>query len=474
MHLIKRLRVYDLAPDKYIVCNALTGEVSIVRTAIYRQMEALREGRTTECSTEVLRALEEKKLAFRSQADEDAEFRSLVERSFAQYLQRARTEYCFAVNTHCNFNCVYCFEPETVRAATTTLSEDQLDAAFRVVDEAMGAPHELPAPEFTLYGGEPLLVPSKSIVVSLVQRVAARGHNVNIITNGHSLANFFDVFDAYHHAIESIQVTLDGTQIDHDQRRVLKSGAGTFSKIVANIDAFLSRDYGTLCSIRTSFDQKNLRGVAALRRLLDDHGWSNNPRVRVFPVTIQDHRSCGAMEGLVGYCDLLEELLPYSTDCGGGPFDLGSIHVLGHVRNFLGMAAKGSKSTTFSPRATFCGGAALRLFVFHPDGRIYPCYELTGQPRVAIGTYHPEYRMDRNVSEQWSGARLLRQRECFECTISTFCGGGCASGALAKKGAVDAPFCEGAMEAFDRYFNLIGKEYRRRASTTRGAEVAAL
>jgi uncharacterized protein len=396
--------------------------------------------------------------------DEDAAFRSLVESALSEYLQRSRTEYCFAVNTHCNFNCVYCFEPEAVRASAATLSEEQIDAAFRVVDEAMAAQPKPPVPAFTLYGGEPLLVPSKPMVISLIQRVAARGYRGKIITNGHMLANFFDVFDAYHHAIESIQITLDGTEQDHNRRRMLKGGAGTFSTIVANIDAFLSRDYGTRCCIRTSFDKNNLQGIAALKQLLDEHGWSTHPRVSVFPVTIQDHQSCGSMEGLIGYDDLLEALFPYSTDFGGGPFDLSSIHVLGHVRSFLGMAARGKAPTTFAPRATFCGGAALRLFVFHPDGRIYPCYEVTGQPNIAIGTYHPEYRMDRNMSEHWSGARLLRQQECFHCTISTFCGGGCASGALAKTGALNRAFCEGAHEVFDRYFALMEQMYRQRVS----------
>jgi uncharacterized protein len=125
------------------------------------------------------------------------------------------------------------------------------------------------------------------------------------------------------------------------------------------------------------------------------------------------------------------------------------------------MAAKGKEPTTFSPRATFCGGAALRLFVFHPDGRIYPCYEVMGQTNIAIGTYHPEYRLDQNMSQHWSGARLLQQQECFDCTISTFCGGGCASGALAKTGTLNGAFCEGAHEVFDRYFNLIKQMYNQ-------------
>jgi len=429
-------------------------------------MEALREGRTHECSKKVLRALRDRKLAFRSPEDEDDAFRALIDRALDDYLESARTEYCFAVNTHCNFNCVYCFEPEAVRAPTTSLREDQLDAAFRVVDAALATRPEQRAPEFTLYGGEPLLVPSKPIVLSIIRRVAECGFKANIITNGYALKNFFDVLDAHHESIESIQITLDGTGIEHDRRRLLRSGAGTFERIAANIDAFLDRDYRTMCSIRTSFDRKNIQGIAALKHLMDDCGWSGHPRVRVFPVTIQDHRAGNSVHGLIGYSDLLDAVLPFSTDSGGGPFDLGSIHVLGHVRNFLGMAAKGKRPSAFAPRANFCGGAALRLFVFHPDGRIYPCYEVCGQGGLAIGTYHPRYELFGEMAAQWSGSRILRQRECFECTISTFCGGGCASGAVAKTGRIQTAFCEGAIDVFDRYFNLIAENYRRRSDAT--------
>jgi uncharacterized protein len=436
-------------------------------------MEALRDGRTSECSAGVLEALAQRKLAFSSRGEEDDAFRSLVERSLSQYLQRARTEYCFAVNTQCNFNCAYCYESEAARASAATLSEDQLDAAFRVVDESGTAELKPPQPEFTLYGGEPFLVPSKLTVISIMQRVASRGHRAKIITNGYLLAEFFDVFDAYHQAIESIQITLDGAEMDHNQRRVLKGGTGTFARIVANIDAFLSRDYETRCSIRTSFDGKNVQRVAALKRLLDERGWSKHPRVRVFPVTIQDHKPCAPMEELIGYDDLLEAVFPYSTDSGGGPFDLSTIHVLGHVRSYLGKAAKGQEPATFSARATFCGGTALRLFVFHPDNNIYPCYEITGHPQFSLGTYYPVLRMNRDMTEQWSGARVLRQPECFNCTISTFCGGGCASGALAKTGALNHAFCEGAQEVFDRYFKLIARVYLQCAGRNDGGSSAS-
>jgi len=127
----------------------------------------------------------------------------------------------------------------------------------------MAAQPQPPAPEFTLFGGEPLLLPAKPTVISLLQRVAARGHRANIITNGYSLAHFLDVFDVYHNAIESVQITLDGTEMDHNQRRVLKSGSGTFAQIVTNIDAFLNRDYATRCSFASALTKTTSRGGSA-------------------------------------------------------------------------------------------------------------------------------------------------------------------------------------------------------------------
>jgi sulfatase maturation enzyme AslB (radical SAM superfamily) len=198
MFLTKRMRIYPLSADKHVICNALTGEISVIRRSVYEQIEAIKAGRAAECDPEVLRALENSKLAFRSRFDEDSEFCSIVERAFSRYLEIARTEYCFAINTLCNFNCVYCYESEAARSHASTLSEEQLDAAFHVLDRALSAEPKPPAPEFTLYGGEPLLAPSKPTVVSLIERVASRGYKVNILTNGYTLNRFFDVFDAHH------------------------------------------------------------------------------------------------------------------------------------------------------------------------------------------------------------------------------------------------------------------------------------
>jgi hypothetical protein len=44
------------------------------------------------------------------------------------------------------------------------------------------------------------------------------------------------------------------------------------------------------------------------------------------------------------------------------------------------MAAAGKEPPAFSPRASFCGGAALRLFVFHPDGHSEHAGGLLGVP----------------------------------------------------------------------------------------------
>ena len=57
------------------------------------------------------------------------------------------------------------------------------------------------------------------------------------VTNGYTLEEYIPVLKSG--KIREIQVTLDGTETIHNKRRFLKSGAGTFDKIVRGIDRCL-------------------------------------------------------------------------------------------------------------------------------------------------------------------------------------------------------------------------------------------
>jgi uncharacterized protein len=62
-----------------------------------------------------------------------------------------------------------------------------------------------------------------------------------------------------------IQITLDGPQDVHDKRRPLKSGQGTFEKILTNIEENI--DIMPNVSLRINVDKEN---VSRVNEILDE------------------------------------------------------------------------------------------------------------------------------------------------------------------------------------------------------------
>jgi uncharacterized protein len=107
------------------------------------------------------------------------------------------------------------------------------------------------------------------------------------------------------------------------------------------------------------------------------------------------------------------------------------------------------------PKVLYCEAAALKLFVFHPDGLIYPCPEAVGMKELAIGKYYPDWIMDEANMKLWRAQTILTRAQCRTCEISTFCGGGCVLNALLKNGNITVPECENAPEMLAVYFDKI-------------------
>jgi uncharacterized protein len=395
MYLTKRIKIFKVGPRKYFVSNALTGEIVLMKEAGIRIFESLRKGDATSCSGSVLKDLRNRKFVFPSKQKEEEVFRNLILSTWNEYQKNVPPEFYFVVNTQCNFNCVYCFEPEDIRAKKSTLSKEQVDAAFRVMDRLTAEREWKNPPCINIFGGEPLLPSSRPILVYIMRRISERGYPTDFVTNGYFLSDFIDFFAEYRESIRSIQVTLDGSQTVHDQRRILKGGKGTFEKIVSGINDLLKKDLPINLTLRSSFDRHNIDSLETMKDIFDEHGWTGNSRITFAAVPIHDRSEFTNLENLIGQHELLESVFPISKDQGDGLFDISIFTVLIHFRDYFCAAVKKDyQQAHFTPRVSFCGGAALKIFLFHPDGRIYPCPGSPGIESSAIGTYYPKYALE--------------------------------------------------------------------------------
>lgn len=441
MHLTRRLAKFPLGPDRTLICNALTGEISVVTDAGLDALEALGRGERSDLDESALAALLEHRLLFRSPGDEEEFFAALCRSAWERFLVEAPRHYTFVVNTHCNFTCPYCFESTQQRTVRSTLTPPQVDAAFAVIDA-----HDEQAPQVEIFGGEPLLPGTSPTLRYILSALRRRDGRATLQTNGFHLLQHLPLLGRYQDVVSQLQVTLDGPAPVHDRRRTLRGGRGTFDRIVTGLDALAGSELPIQVNVRTNVDRSNVGQLPALADLYLTKGWAQDPRFTFTAAPVDDRSGNLTSSHLLGWDDLFDAVFPLSTDTGGGPFDLSAFKVLGLLRSGFGRAAGGRAAQPFVPRVNFCEAVALKLLIFHPDDAVYPCPEVLGRPEFAIGTYFPRFALDEAKAERWHRQTVLDRDRCHECPISTMCGGGCTLAALRSHGATGSPNCEGALD----------------------------
>ena len=453
MYLTRRMKCFEVGSDRYLLANAITGEIVVINRSGVSVLSSLAGGRVPACDESLLEELNAKRLLFTSREEEETYFRQVCNRAWADFKQNAPRHYMFIVNSHCNFNCRYCFERSEYRSRVTGVSRDQIDAAFRVIDAYSARNIRSQSPDIEVFGGEPLLPQSRPEVEYLVSAAADRGIMSSVQTNGYYLSSFVDFLAEHSSCIRQIQVTLDGPRKIHDQRRAPKNGR-SFDRIVSAIEELRDRAVSVRLSIRINVDRENVDYLPAMIDYYRQRGWDTDDKITFIAAPV-DNR-CGALNGddrLLGWKGLFEYVLPLSSDRNTGLFDLSVFKALSYFRQYFGsIARQPGEMPEFVPKVLYCEAAASKLMAFHPDGRIYPCPEAIGMQHLAVGTYFPKFMLDRQKLRPWRQQTIMNRPRCAGCNISTFCGGGCILTALMQNGDMSVPDCEEAPEVLDMYF----------------------
>jgi uncharacterized protein len=172
----------------------------------------------------------------------------------------------------CQLGCDYCGQSHT----SARLSQEDQD---RLVDRVRGKLGARAYREFFVawFGGEPLA--GLSVIRSLTPRFRALAREAGIaygakmVTNGLALTHDVATEVVAEHAVEHIEITLDGTSEFHDRRRHRKNGTPTFDRIFANLlDLARRDDLEPHLSVRCNVDRRNAEGVSSLIRALAEAG----------------------------------------------------------------------------------------------------------------------------------------------------------------------------------------------------------
>lgn len=298
--------------------------------------------------------------------------------------------------TGCNFACPYCFEEKKNPSLMTEKVEDDIIEFLSTHPSAKEI-------NLTWYGGEPLIAFKniKSIYTKIKDRTTLNIRNHSLVTNGYLINS--EVIDFFKEAqLQSMQITLDGTQEHHDQTRCLKgSQKGTFNKIIENIHSVVEKLPDCHLSVRVNVNKHNADDFYIMLDYLYSHFQPSN--LNVYPGFIREETKDG--------CSLCYQSIKASE----------SIHFYedlkrkgGNVRFFPSKVNKG------------CMINKLNSYIIGPYGEIYKCWNDVSNPNKIIG-----YIQQKDISNKVLMSRYMtavspfEDSRCKECLLFPVCSGGC-------------------------------------------------
>ncbi len=337
----------------------------------------------------------------------------------------------FVPNYSCNFACSYCYQ-EGYEPVRQPLSEEVTDAFFNYI-----AVHFAGRKKYiTVFGGEPLLPGDKQrqLIAYLLQRSVEAELDIAFVTNGYTLTDYIDLLKTA--SIREIQVTLDGTQEIHDQRRYMHGKLPTFRRIVEGIDACLAA--GLQINLRMVVDKDNIDNLADLSRFAIEKGWTKSPLFKTQIGRNYELHVCNSSPDrlfdratLYAHLYKLLQAHPYIAEFYKPAFSIAKF-----------IAENGSLPAPLFDSCPACKTE----WAFDYTGTIYSCTATVGKKGEELGTFYPKVSLKNEVVEEWQNRDITTIEQCKSCDVSLACGGGCASVAKNKNGHVNTPDCRPVKE----------------------------
>lgn len=297
----------------------------------------------------------------------------------------------------CNFGCPYCYENRRAGKMSEEVQKGVLDYIEKAVKSGVSYLN------ITWYGGEPLLyfdiVKNMSASVCEITRRNNCRLKMDMVTNGFFLDEAtVEALDTL--GISKIQVTLDGLKENHDKRRHLLGGQGTFDRIFENLKLFDDSPMSVL--VRMNVDNENCDDFEKLKKLIDDLG---NTNIRVYASPVEDLNK-----------DKVNEISEFMTN---DEFDRFTIEA----------GKKGDLSeddfSVMDDRYCFCTAQTENCYVIDEDGDFYKCWDEVGRKEYkCFNVLHPEERNNFQIAS-FVADDPFSDEKCKGCVFLPVCFGGC-------------------------------------------------
>jgi len=314
----------------------------------------------------------------------------------------------------CNFRCYYCFESIKIRKNEDILSTKLQNDIIGFILESITQNH-IKEVNIIWYGGEPLI--QQQIIFSMQNKINAicKLYNVKfssvIITNGLLLTPEISEL-LVEHGIRKAQITLDGPETIHNNRRVYPADPKNNYNII--LDNILKANENIRINIRINIDNAN---KALIFSLIDDlikrKIWPFKKNVSLFMAKVRSNDRKVNLSN--------KEFAVFEDE----------------IRYYL-MNKYNEITQTNEAKLRFlfpinggdirCGYDVFRnSWVISWNGDVFRCWESVGCKEHSVGTMEDllkdfgqsifeKIKVDNQTFERWG---------CFDCKYLPVCSGGC-------------------------------------------------
>lgn len=439
MKFCSKIEIIELGNKRYALLNLLTGALDIVSKEIKEDLEK------NTVPDSILTYLQRRGHIFSSDKEQTKFFNGLVD----SIRDCSLPVYFSVLPTYdCNFDCIYCYQPSELRREHETIDETRIDYLVSSLNQ-LKKDNKILRGE--LFGGEPLLPKNKKIVSYLLQKLKDNGYSIrHVVTNGFYIPYFLKILNKFD--VHEAQVTLDGPKRIHDERRILSAGGGSFDKIVEGIQLLLKNHFTVF--LRVNVDKHNIYALPLLAKFIRKKWDKYLKDSMLFPylyitrfgkvnsVYLSEKEEVSEVKQVL---DLIEH-----NEC---------MRIFSVSNSVFTILLAMFKGYIHSPYSFFCA-ACSNLYVFDPEGKIYPCHGAVGTKHY-IGTYFPEFSLQSEKLDKWRKT-VLTYEACKDCKYSLVCGAGCSFCSYVKSGDPHQPDCspfKEILELFLRFFYKMGDKY---------------
>jgi uncharacterized protein len=405
-------------------------------------------------SPEDIRLLQGRGYLTRLSLEEEESLFGRVAQKMHEHRLKQMPSYIIMPTYDCNLRCSYCFQDHMrtdskYQHLLHTMSVGVADRIFSSMKK-IEALHGLDENQYEgrhrsigLFGGEPLLAANRPIIEYILRKAQQIGTaRFWAVSNATELDAYEDLLSA--ELIGSVQITLDGTPREHDQRRIYPNGSGSFAKIERNITMALNK--GVNISIRMNVDRNNIGQLPELSEVIHNNGWEQYLNFSAYTSPIRAMNDKVARSTTLSTPELSKVQAMLAKD-----FPLASMF----ARPDIGIKQDarqifhdgGSQMPTL--HESYCS-AHSGMYIFDAFADIYVCWDKTGDASTRFGHIHDDGNVD-IASQQiqlWRGRTVASNPVCRKCRYALHCGGGCAVLAYRQSGKYHMNFCDGFASSF--------------------------